>query len=565
VTAPPPRAPIAETTLRGQLSSFRALLVLSMVMTKITKQLEILEMAATAVPSFGPARAISIWLDGDWADVRSLPRPPGERRLREQVTALPPGGGPIRIPEQDWGFAFPLTDLGGLLGYVVVASEKPPDDHDQFLLAVLAQNTGVALANARMHARDRDRTEELQRANLALQRSTGIHERLTQVAAAGEGPAGIARAVFELSGLAVAIEDRYGNLTAWAGPDEPHPYPKAAARVRDQLVNMTAEAARPLRHGDRLVALARPGGEVMGVIALIDPTERAGESEVAALEHGATVLAMELAHVRSQAESELRLRRDLVEELLAGTDPESAHRRARALDYDLGRPHRVIVIECQAKPRSRATGTVAGPSDAARFDAVRRAARDVGAGTLLVSRAGTVIVLSNAESDWERLRTAVVRELGGTCACRIGVGSVCEAPPDFPRSRHQAELALKMQRTAGSRDQVTVFESLGVYRMLSEVPDENTVEAFVREWLGALLDYDAGKGSALVETLSGYLECGGNYDATAKALSLHRSTLRYRLQRLREVSGHDLTDPDIRFNLQLATRAWGTLNAIRGE
>jgi DNA-binding PucR family transcriptional regulator len=46
---------------------------------------------------------------------------------------------------------------------------------------------------------------------------------------------------------------------------------------------------------------------------------------------------------------------------------------------------------------------------------------------------------------------------------------------------------------------------------------------------------------------------------------LHRSTLRYRLQRLREVSGHDLTDPDARFNLQLATRAWATLLAIREQ
>jgi DNA-binding PucR family transcriptional regulator len=66
-----------------------------------------------------------------------------------------------------------------------------------------------------------------------------------------------------------------------------------------------------------------------------------------------------------------------------------------------------------------------------------------------------------------------------------------------------------------------------------------------------------------VATLSGYLECGGSYDAAAKALAVHRSTLRYRLERIREVSGHDLSDPDTRFNLQLATRAWGTLRAMR--
>jgi DNA-binding PucR family transcriptional regulator len=43
---------------------------------------------------------------------------------------------------------------------------------------------------------------------------------------------------------------------------------------------------------------------------------------------------------------------------------------------------------------------------------------------------------------------------------------------------------------------------------------------------------------------------------------MHRSTLRYRLQRIRTVSGLDLTDPDTRFNLQLATRAWTTVHAM---
>jgi DNA-binding PucR family transcriptional regulator len=44
---------------------------------------------------------------------------------------------------------------------------------------------------------------------------------------------------------------------------------------------------------------------------------------------------------------------------------------------------------------------------------------------------------------------------------------------------------------------------------------------------------------------------------------VHRSTLKYRLQRIREISGHNLTDPDTNFNLQLATRAWRTLQTLQ--
>src|SRR5436305_951807 len=103
------------------------------------------------------------------------------------------------------------------------------------------------------------------------------------------------------------------------------------------------------------------------------------------------------------------------------------------------------------------------------------------------------------------------------------------------------------------------------YQLLSEIPEINSVEVFVRRWLGPLIDYDTDKDARLVDTLSWYLECGGNYDSTAKKLSLHRSTLRYRLQRIRDISARNLNDPNTRFNLQLATRAWTTVHALRQQ
>jgi DNA-binding PucR family transcriptional regulator len=91
------------------------------------------------------------------------------------------------------------------------------------------------------------------------------------------------------------------------------------------------------------------------------------------------------------------------------------------------------------------------------------------------------------------------------------------------------------------------------------------VEAFVQKWLGALAGYDERKHTELVKTLTQYLQHGGGYEATSRALSVHRSTLKYRLQRIRELTGFELGDPETLFNLQLATRAWLTLQALRGE
>jgi PucR C-terminal helix-turn-helix domain len=83
---------------------------------------------------------------------------------------------------------------------------------------------------------------------------------------------------------------------------------------------------------------------------------------------------------------------------------------------------------------------------------------------------------------------------------------------------------------ASGRPCVAVFAALGVYPVLAGLEETEKVESFVGRWLGDLLAYDADRGGALVDTLSGYLVNGGSYDATATALNVHRSTLKYRLQ-----------------------------------
>ena len=477
-----------------------------------------------------------------------------------QLAVVSTAGGAIAVGHGEWGWAFPLRSLGGHLGFLAVSADAEPTAAEQFLLRVLAQQTGVALANARLHTQQRRQATELTDINqqlaetvAALERSTAIHDRLTRVAFAGEGQEGIAEAVHKLTGFAVAIEDRYGNLRAWAGPDRPDPYPKESPDQREAAVHDALDAAGPIRHGGRLVVAAQPRDDVVGILALVDPDEVAGDDARVAIEHGATVLAIELARLSSIAETELRLRRDLVDELLAGTDETIAIARAEALGYDLERPHRVVVVE---------TGPDA-PDRHELFHAVRRAARDCGVGTLLATNGQSVVVLADTDRPWEPFRVTVGRELRGG-RCRVGVGGRCDRAGDLPRSHREAVQALRVQSVVGG-DRAIVFDELGVYRLLAGIDDLDGVDRFVHSWLGDLLDYDANKeASDLVTTLGQYLDCGGNYDATAHALSVHRSTLKYRLQRIREISGHDLGSPDVQFNLQLAVRAWRTQQAVRG-
>lgn len=537
---------------RGLLSTMRSLLVLGQLMTESTGERQILDLAMTAVPSLARCRVVGIGGASAGPYVATVPG------LARQLVALGPVEGPVSVPEAPWAWAYPLGSPRAHFGFLVLAATEAPTSEEQFLLRALAQQTGSALANRRLHQQELETARELSKVNerlvgtvAALERSMEIHTRLTAVAVSGEGNEGIARSVHELTGLPVAIEDRHGNLQAWAGPNRPDPYPKDPAPRREQLLRRALAAQRPIREGGTLVALAHPQGDVLGVIRLVDPGQTAGEHEVMALEHGATVLAMELAKLRSLAEGELRIRRDLVDDLLAGTDEESALARASALGYDLQRPHRVVVVEGQGRSR---------PGDAL-FRAVRRAASDQPAGTLLVARGAQVVLLADHEAGWESLRQAVIRDLGGG-RVRIGVGEQCSAVADFPRSYRQARLALRLLETAEWEDRAVRFDDLGVYRLLIGNDSHDEVERFVRRWIGALLAYDVQRHADLVRTLTHYLAHGGNYEATAAALIVHRNTLKYRLQRIRQISGHDLSDPEVCFNLELATKAWQTLTAL---
>lgn len=90
------------------------------------------------------------------------------------------------------------------------------------------------------------------------------------------------------------------------------------------MLHAVARQAGPVRIRDRLITLIRPHGEILGVLALVDGRDEADEHTVLALEHAAASLALELTHLRNLAEVELRLHRELVDDLLAGTDEASA-------------------------------------------------------------------------------------------------------------------------------------------------------------------------------------------------------------------------------------------------
>jgi sugar diacid utilization regulator len=541
----------------GESRRFRAFSQLSMLVQALYlgqegETADLTQLVARTAESITPCRVIGMVVQSSWQDIGG--HGCGLGAADAQTAAAAPGGGPVVVPGADWAWAYPIPAVRGQAGALVVGAHSKPTEADRVRLHVLGQLTGLGLGNVDLHAREQAQAAQLRADNLVLQRTLEIRDRLSQVTSRGEGLDGIATALCELTDHPAGIEDAFGNLIAWAGPGRPDPHRKLTGESRARPAGRAGEDPEPLREDDRLISVAQLAGVPLGAVVLADPDRTAGAAERLAMQQATLVLVMEVARQQSLDGSLRGARAHLALDLVNGGDELTCLSRAQALGYDLARPRRVAALVC---------GPGHAEQDEVFFQAVCRAAQRLGIGSLIAPRCGDVIMLADSDAPWERLHAAVEAETKGM-RCSIGVGGLSREVADFPRSHQEGQLALRIQRAAGRREQVTIFDDLGVFQVLATEADTSAMETFVNKWLGALMTYDSDHGAHLVVTLSEFLDCGGSYDVAAAALTIHRSTLKYRLKRIRMVSGHDIGVPDTQFNLQVATRAFRTLQALRG-
>jgi sugar diacid utilization regulator len=310
----------------------------------------------------------------------------------------------------------------------------------------------------------------------------------------------------------------------------------------------------------------RAGGDLLGVLAVLvgeEPVEDEGRRR--ALEHGSTVLAVELSKERAAAEVERRLRGDLVEEVLAGgLDVEEAERLARQAER-LGHrlPHRAWVVVLEADDESaEAEMATLGRQD--RLDnllaeLVRR--RIPGGLTVVRSASAVLLVPAEAAPDLatvEKLGNALLSGVGPVlrpATASVGIGNLASSVNELARSHVEARQALRLTRRAGRGARVTSYRSLGAFRLLLEVQSPEALRGFVEEVLGPLLKYAESRETPLLETLEALVSARWVRRGAARALGIHINSMGYRIERIQGLTGLSLNDPETRVAIAIALRA----------
>lgn len=482
-----------------------------------------------------------------------------------ELVILPPGAASLLRGER--GLARLVHELAEV-GVSALAVYQPPSAE----LVQAAETAGlplIQLAGALPAAEiERSVVELLVDREQHLRRRVGaVYERLLAALLEEDGAAAIAREVAVATGKAALVFDPYLQLLGAGGPDAATVVAACRAALAALGNEQRRSALRPFRVATQefppgVGVMVRPlelRGTPAGFLCLVGAEPDFGELDDLVVERAASVLAIEVAKQRAVAEARLRLHSDFLDELLEGPvgDAEAVAARAESLGYDLHRRHAVFVLEVVATPRS---GVVARLRD--RFvDVARGELLRSEASALVRARDGRVDVLyplsATAPPDPRRLVEALRARLSEACdrlPVAAGVGRPAAGAADFPRAYREAAMALEVCRALYGGNTTVRFEDLGVNRLLFQLLDNPELEAYRRDIIGPLEDYDARHGTDLARTLEVFLASNGNHMQAARDLHLHRNTLLYRLQRVEELLGVDLDQADARLAVQVALK-----------
>jgi sugar diacid utilization regulator len=290
---------------------------------------------------------------------------------------------------------------------------------------------------------------------------------------------------------------------------------------------------------------------------------RAESADNALLRLVTTLIASEVERVRAPERASEEAATSFQRALLARRieDRDDLLARGKELGTDLSSGASVAVVRAHARTpteddwrrrllavaargaRSIAPGSIASPTEA-----------DAGEIVLLVP-----------DGDGEtgrRVASAVLRELEaglGGFAFAIGRSRRVEDPLDLQRAYNEALLAINVVEGDSERTELA-YEETGTYQLLLPyMSDPAELKRFYAETVRPLVAYDEQYETDLLGTLATFLDCDANVNATASRLITHRHTIRYRFERVRELTGLDVSSTDGREKLSLGLKAMRVL------
>src|SRR5688500_16056996 len=305
------------------------------------------------------------------------------------------------------------------------------------------------------------------------------------------------------------------------------------------------------RHG-WLVAVHRTGAMMLGAGGV--------------LERAAVIAALSVIRLQAVHSVELRFQGDLVRRLVGGSVGHTERTLAytRSFGWRLDGPVAVLVTATETVADAAADPTKALDVLDRLADGWRAALEPEVAGAAVAGLATEIVTLlpldGRTPEELSALVSAVTSRVNGRLRrvgrlLGTGIGRPAASLSALAEAHRQAQRALGVGQEIHGGSSVTHFDQLGVFRLLSLIPDSTELRTYVDEVLGSLADAADPDSADLRETLRVLLETNLNVAESARRLHFHYNTMRYRIGKLERLLGPFTSDPTLRLNLLLALHA----------
>jgi sugar diacid utilization regulator len=177
---------------------------------------------------------------------------------------------------------------------------------------------------------------------------------------------------------------------------------------------------------------------------------------------------------------------------------------------------------------------------------------------LLLFQVDTILALVPVDSFNNDLLSKVISaiivkvEKRYSVSLLAGAGMPYEYIEDFRTSYHEAQSAVKLCKIAGNRQNVLFYENSGIYFLITQIHNEKLLNQYVQSHIGKLIKADQIQHGDLCRTLECYLDNNCNANTTAEILCIHRNTMHYRLDKIRQILGTELNNMAVLLELELA-------------
>jgi DNA-binding PucR family transcriptional regulator len=388
-----------------------------------------------------------------------------------------------------------------------------------------------------------------------LQRGIAIHKRLERLVLEERGLDELVRALAAATGGTVCVLSARGETIA-AKPFRRELPEEALAQVREEVRRRGAGGGdageflpdHPDIAGRSLVlpVATRGRGAPHAWLVAARDAGGLGDFERLILQQAVTVVALELMRQRAMRDTERRLAGDVLAEALTGRLSET-ELAARLRPFGVGAEAAVLVF----------SGSAGEFAAAAEGDLDRHLA-DAGVGALVAARERLLCAVVDAPEGSDpvalaaRAREALAAEHGELRAAASRPAQVGA----LRRSFHEARCALEASALAnGHSPAVASYRDLGAFQLLLSLQDDEALRLYCDSVLGPLEDASGEYGDELVRSLEAYIEQNGQWEKAARELYCHRHTLRYRIRRVEQLTGRDLSSARDRIEFWLALRA----------